>query len=412
MENLSYNQRINSLITQVNDDVLRNSLQHEIRKLLEDQQNLVSMIHNQAQTFKIETDELKDIVYDGQKRYEKAVREMQFYKKKYDKLVESLHHQSTDYSERVSPWIEDRARRFRDSSSASLHSSISSNSNNSQIYDDRKPANFSRNPSVASAYSTPSSIAAYSTPSSVTASSTTGNTRASLSAVAPSGNLKIQQQKTDPLIFGGSEAFWDTICKKQGDDANVEKIINNFLRRGGSPNTAMQSPSQNAVKYGYGMIHALIVTKSPVSLDLLLQQGANPNAVSMSQIDEDRVSPCYLAASIGWLEGLQKLVQAGGDLMSARGYGKKKKTALHAAAENGHASVVDFIVAVTEGVLNMETDTTGKLFNIHHFIETGIYLQFLFIDRGQYFTLCLSIKSSRSCSIYFESMSNTCFKTR
>ena len=51
----------------------------------------------------------------------------------------------------------------------------------------------------------------------------------------------------------------------------------------------MQQPSQNAVKYGYGMIHALIVTKSPASLDLLLQQGANPNAMSMSQLDEDRV---------------------------------------------------------------------------------------------------------------------------
>lgn len=66
-------------------------------------------------------------------------------------------------------------------------------------------------------------------------------------------------------------------------------MTSNFLRRGGSPNTAKQSPSTNTVKYGFGMIHALIVTKSQDSLDSLLHQGANPNAVTMSQIDEEKV---------------------------------------------------------------------------------------------------------------------------
>lgn len=62
------------------------------------------------------------------------------------------------------------------------------------------------------------------------------------------------------------------------------------MRRGGSPNTAKQSPSSHTVRYGYGMIHALIVTKAPGALDLLLQQGANPNVVSMSQVDEEKVN--------------------------------------------------------------------------------------------------------------------------
>lgn len=66
-------------------------------------------------------------------------------------------------------------------------------------------------------------------------------------------------------------------------------MTSNFLRRGGSPNTAKQSPSTNTVKYGFGMIHALIVTKSQDSLDSLLNQGANANAVTMSQIDEEKV---------------------------------------------------------------------------------------------------------------------------
>lgn len=72
------------------------------------------------------------------------------------------------------------------------------------------------------------------------------------------------------------------------------------------------------------------------------------------------MSPCYLAASIGWLAGLEKLVLAGGDLMSARGGGTRKKTALHVAAEFGHAAVVEYIVNMTQGVLNLETDVIGK----------------------------------------------------
>jgi hypothetical protein len=73
-----------------------------------------------------------------------------------------------------------------------------------------------------------------------------------------------------------------------------------------------------------------------------------------------KLSPCYLAASVGWLPGLQKLIQAGGDLMSARGGGSMKKTALHAAAENSHLSVAEYIVNMTQGVLNLETDSEGN----------------------------------------------------
>lgn len=71
------------------------------------------------------------------------------------------------------------------------------------------------------------------------------------------------------------------------------RSFSNFLRRGGSPNTAKQSASSHAVKYGYGMIHALIVIKAPRPLDLLLQQGANPNVISLGQTEEDKVNEEY-----------------------------------------------------------------------------------------------------------------------
>jgi hypothetical protein len=57
---------------------------------------------------------------------------------------------------------------------------------------------------------------------------------------------------------------------------------------------------------------------------------------------------------------LQKLVQAGGNLLTSKGGGSKKKTALHAAAANGHPAVAEYIVNMTQGRLNLETDSQGK----------------------------------------------------
>ncbi|KAG1455696.1 hypothetical protein G6F46_008021 [Rhizopus delemar] len=307
--------RLDSLIQQVNDESLQTMMYQAYQRILISHQRLVAMFEQRHEAICQENEELKKIIDESQKRYEKAVREMQFFKKKYDQLTDCQ---------------------------GSVYSGYSNQTEATSIYSHRS-SKVSRNPSMASSYSSPPP----SSNSSVLFSPTT---------MRFSNNM-IQQRKTDPLCFGGSDALWDTIAKSQGSDVTVEKIISNFLRRGGSPNTAKQSPSFHHVKYGYGMIHALIVTKAPVSLDLLLQQGANPNVTTLSQVNEDRVSPCYLAAKIGWLPGLQKLVEAGGDLMSARGEGKK--TALHVAAENGHISVVEYIIHITQGVLNLETDHRG-----------------------------------------------------
>ncbi|KAI9478511.1 MAG: ankyrin repeat-containing domain protein [Benjaminiella poitrasii] len=321
---------------------------------------LVTMLEQHSQRLESENRELKLIIAETQRKYEKAVREMQFYKKRCEQLTTANGEHKTLLTPSSSPSL--------DYQWPASPTSIASDASSTRR---RTNSNTTATGSIFSGFSSHSSSSSYIT---TTTSTTNSDSIASRSAyydlehkkhpVSLRSNM-IQQRKTDPLTFGGSDALWDTIAKNQSTDTSVEKIITNFLRRGGSPNTAKQSPSMGCVKYGYGMIHALIVTKASSSLDLLLQQGANPNVVSMSQVDEEKVSPCYLAASIGWLIGLQKIVQAGGDLMSARGAGAKKKNALQAAAEYGHAAVFEYIVNMTEGVLNLETDALGA--NVLHY---------------------------------------------
>lgn len=156
----------------------------------------------------------------------------------------------------------------------------------------------------------------------------------------------------------------------------------NFLRRGGSPNTAKQSPSFKNIKYGYGMLHAMIAIKATSCIDLLLQHGANPNAMTLSDVEEDKMTPVYLAASMGWLPGLQTLIEAGADLVMARGAGVKNKTALHVAAEHCHITVVEYIISMTSPKYHLQVDTTGKrkkvvcLININSFVSGASALHY------------------------------------
>lgn len=480
------------LIQQVEEEKLRQGLNVELKRLLIDHERLVSMLQQRSQLLEQENEHLKTLNDEHQRRYEKAVREMQFFKNKYDNLKKEHHHHhpsppppppppqqqqplpppppSQQQQQHLShgllasypltPTSPQPSTISYDSAASQHHpppratlpsrsSSASTNSSSSlglhhlqqqqkqqqqhqqqhgtaasywpappasvvstessstatsghipaepmlrqqpshpvrhagtqsiysveSSFSDRVNNNsnwrpLQHNPSIHSSYSSPSTVSTMSSAAGGPGgSSSTGTSvysvpmtpvRSTTSANGYTGSSMIQQRRVDPLLFGGSDALWDTIAKSKGSDVTVEKIISNFLRRGGSPNTAKQSPSTGAVKYGYGMIHALVVTKASGALDLLLQQGANPNAMTLSQNEDDKVSPCYVAASVGWLAGLQKLVQAGADLINARGQGSKSKTALHTAAEHCHAAVVEFIVGYTEGALNLITDSQGK----------------------------------------------------
>lgn len=390
------------LIQQVEQANLQQALKSELNRLLTDHERLVTMLQQRTQMLEEENNQLKLIHSEHQRRYEKAVREMQFFKKKYDHLqkrhllpgeleppstapppppppsshqsppqhppppppppppsnstippnaypltptspqLTTTRRQSTMSSEShdsLSSLPQQRTatttttkRRSRSSSTSTTSSSATSivhpyqqtttanssywSDNSSLLLRQQPPPNrFAANTNSIYSVSTDGSFPATDTRkpswsyyhqgrqhtnhSSSSASSVytsvTAPARSTTSANGYTGASMIQQRRVDPLLFGGSDALWDTIAKSHGSDVTVEKIISNFLRRGGSPNTAKQSPSGPVVKYGYGMIHALIVTKAPGSLDLLLQQGANPNAMTLSQNEEDKVCCCEIS---------------------------------------------------------------------------------------------------------------------
>lgn len=229
-ENKTSTDRLRSLINKIDDENLYNMMQIEFEHMLIDHQRLVKMLQQQSDLLQSENDEIKVIISDIQRRYEKAVREMQFFKKKYDRLVdlknnnnsynltpsnspqpvEYLHPENYPASPSSSDFASASSRRRNNSNTGnSVYSSLSS-STDSTFYS-HKQYPISRNPSMVSSYSTPQSVISHVSSSSSSARSQTHSI--------------IQQRKLDPLTFGGSDALWDTISKSQGSDITVEKII-------------------------------------------------------------------------------------------------------------------------------------------------------------------------------------------
>lgn len=280
-------ERLESLLVHIEDDDLREIMLSEFQTLVSDQQRLSTMLEQRFELLENETRELKVIIGDSQRRYEKAVREMQFFKKKYESLKNNTQHTFSHLTPSGSPlppcsvsetttssvynshqpqyWptsptttvassilseapATGRRRKISDTagsifstfSSGTEATSIYSNHHRS-VYDDRKIAgmsqhhqpshpplsssyNFTRNPSMVSSYSTPSHA-----PSMLSGASSVMSVPLPMTPVRSSistiGNSMIQQKRTDPLTFGGSDALWDTISKNQGSDVTVEKII-------------------------------------------------------------------------------------------------------------------------------------------------------------------------------------------
>ncbi|KAI7896010.1 ankyrin repeat-containing domain protein [Mucor mucedo] len=442
-----------NLTQHISNEDLKQAVRLEIKKMTTEYDRLISMLQQRSEILEQEYENLQMTEDNYQRRYEKAVREMQFYKKKYDKaaelnkqfasmnggrprspsmdsnnsfLLDKSHYGATPTSpppssvsgsegahqvynlppppmptSPLSPT--DKVRHLSRSSSSSTTSSNASGPYWSAFNSELSPAppvprlRQNSNNGSASVHSAstdgdnisflqgrkgswqlmqagpvPASIVPATPIPTVTRSATTTSQAPAVGMVNPQ---VVQQRRVDPIAFGGSDAFWETIAKSKTTDSTIEKMISNFLRRGGSPNTAKQSSSQKVVKYGYGMLHTLIAVKAPQSMELLLAHGANPNAMTLSQTEEDKVTPGYLAASLGWLPGLQTLVEAGADLTTSRGaveyivsltppkyhsqVDSMGASALHYAAASGHTDLVLFLVQACQLPLE-QADIRGE----------------------------------------------------
>ncbi|KAL0078383.1 ankyrin repeat-containing domain protein [Phycomyces blakesleeanus] len=345
------------LIQHINNETLRQAMKSEIKHMAIDHARLVNMLKQRTDHLEFENAELKIATSEHQRRYEKAVREMQFFKKRFEKAAEMAQQQQQSSRPR--------------SLSIESGSSVEGPQKSSFQSPPSSPLTDTQSSSIPATSDNTNLQRKASTVPSVNSSGSSGSSVHSSPSVPRNAFQPIaKQHRVDPLTFGGSDSFWETIAKSKSTDSAVEKIISNFLRRGGSPNTANQTLSSRGIQYGYGLIHAAIAVKAITSLELLLQHGANPNAMSLAITEEDKISPCYLAASVGWLPGLQALVQAGGDLMTARGYGQKGKTALHVAAEKCHLTVVEYISSVTHNDLALLTDNEGNT-ALHYAAASG-----------------------------------------
>lgn len=77
-----------ALVQNVDSDELRRAIKTEIKRLITDHERLITILQQRYEILERNNDELKAMASEHQRRYEKAVREMQFFRQKYDKASE------------------------------------------------------------------------------------------------------------------------------------------------------------------------------------------------------------------------------------------------------------------------------------------------------------------------------------
>ncbi|KAI9493088.1 hypothetical protein BDB00DRAFT_788148 [Zychaea mexicana] len=168
------------------------------------------------------------------------------------------------------------------------------------------------------------------------------------SASEPSSD-PLKNTRTMPLTFACGDGFWDTIARGKNNKVEVDSLISNYLRRGGQPNVAKNSSTLKSVKEGYGLIHALIAVKNSSALSRVVEAGANPNVIALSPEESDRTTPLVLASQLGYLTGIRLLLErARADIFQR---GPNQITALHAAIEKGADDIVMYLLRASKYAL-------------------------------------------------------------
>lgn len=119
---------------------------------------------------------------------------------------------------------------------------------------------------------------------------------------------------------------------------------------------ANNSGNFKGVKEGFGLIHALIVARNKEALKRIIDAGANPHALPLSE--ENQISPLVLAAQIGYLNGVRLLIErAHANILSSKG--PKQESALLAAIHANSYELVGYLLRLSPKLLD-QPDVHGK----------------------------------------------------
>ncbi|CAO3700379.1 unnamed protein product [Rhizopus stolonifer] len=167
-----------------------------------------------------------------------------------------------------------------------------------------------------------------------------------------------KEPEQEILKFACSDGFWNAIALGKSNKTEIDVLVSNFLRRGGSPNVAKNSKTHKNVKEGYSLVHALIATKNTASLQLVLQAGANPNVFPLTENEQDKITPLVLAAKVGHMNSIRLLIElANAHLYDSKG--PRGENVLHAAIQSGSDEIVSYLLRASQNLLLETSDFFG-----------------------------------------------------
>ncbi|KAL0085794.1 hypothetical protein F4703DRAFT_1851452 [Phycomyces blakesleeanus] len=310
-------------------------------------------------------------------RYEKAVREMQFYRSKHERISRAFMHLRHQHREDHYKKIRRRGCQSLDDSIIAYDGCPKLSSKSTQEKQDNQCFSLSSNYGSFVFSSNTSINSSYSCESNSRSKSKTLESHKNKNDLVDDDHFdilsilsddakqsspnqpKLNEPQSDTLTFACGEGFWESIALRKYTKAEISTLISNYFRRGGLPNVANVYPTVRDVKEGYSLVHALVAVKNTRALEQVLEAGANTNVYPMSSVPEDRISPLVLAASIGYLNGVRLLVERGkADIMQS--VGPNQETALHAAIRCDSLDIIIYLLKVSRYALLEKPDEAGE----------------------------------------------------
>ena len=159
-------------------------------------------------------------------------------------------------------------------------------------------------------------------------------------------------EAVDALIMAGARiigpSIWDNkkevtpimLAARAGNASTLEAMI----AQGADVNCGLNTPKDVALHYA-------VRSQNIECLKILLAAGAMPNSLILYS-----ESPLHIAASEGYVEMAQILLEAGADVRASRG--SFRMAALHLAAQEGHSQIVKMLLDA--GADHKQTNSRGQ----------------------------------------------------